>query len=130
METGDTNTLARRFLGAAIIYGIIGIALGLAMAIGQDHGQRPTHAHINVIGFVSFFLFALFHRQWGAAVSRRLAQIHFWLAQLGMLGLTVGLYLSYDGQTQFEPVAAVSAITYGVSFLVFAAVALPVVRGK
>ncbi len=130
MTDTDASLLARRFLGAAILYGVLGIALGLAMAIAHDHSQRPTHAHINVIGFVSFFLFALFYRQWGQQVSRLLARIHFWLAQAAMLGMMTGLWLFYNGQTGFEPVAAISAIAYGASFLVFAVAAWPVVAGK
>ena len=130
MTDPEASLLARRFLGAAILYGVLGIALGLAMAIAHDHSQRSTHAHINVIGVISFFLFALFYRQWGAQVSRLVARVHFWLAQAAMLGMTIGLWLFYDGQTQFEAVAAISATTYGASFLVFAIAAWPVVTGK
>ncbi len=119
------DRIARAFLGTAILYGILGIILGLTMAIAHDHSQMPTHAHINVIGWVSFFLFAVFYDRHGASVRALLARIHFWLAQASMLGLMIGLWLMYDGQTQFEPVAAVSAIGYALSFLVFAAAAWP-----
>ncbi|MEZ5850820.1 MAG: hypothetical protein R3D68_09275 [Hyphomicrobiaceae bacterium] len=117
---------ARGFLTAGIAYGILGILVGLHMAVGHDHGQRPTHAHILVIGWVSFFLFGLFYLHFGDAVRRWLTILHFWLAQLAMLGLTVGLWLLYSGKPQYEAIAAVSSIAYGVSFLVFAAAALPV----
>jgi hypothetical protein len=104
--------------------------LGLHMAISQDHGQRPTHAHIMVIGWVSFFLFGLFYLHHGKAVRQWLAQLHFWLAQVSMLGLMIGLWLLYSGQTKYEPIAAVSSIGYAVSFLVFALAALPVVWAR
>lgn len=128
MAGTKSGFLARAFLGTAIAYGIAGIALGLAMAMSKDHGQMPTHAHINVIGFLSFFLFALFHAQWGSAVSGLPARIHFWLAQAGMLGLTVGLYLTYGGATHLEAIPAISAMIYAASFLVFAVAAWPVLR--
>ncbi len=121
---------ARGFLIAAVAYGTLGILVGLHMAIGQDHGQRPTHAHILVIGWVSFFLFGLFYLHFGRAVRRWMAILHFWLAQVAMLGLTVGLWLLYAGNPQYEPIAAISSLAYGVSFLVFAAIALPIFWSK
>lgn len=113
------NATARGFLGSSVIYGILGLALGLHMAISSDHGQMPTHAHIQVIGWVSFFLFSMFYHTYGDKVSAMLARIHFWLAQVAMLGIMVGLYLIYSGKTEFEPIAAVSSMIYAVSFLVF-----------
>ena len=129
-EEWNLTGTARGFLTAAIVYGLLGMALGLHMAISQDHGQRPTHAHIMVIGWVSFFLFGLFYVHFGGAVRQWLAHVHFWLAQISMLGLMVGLYLFYSGQAQYEPVAAVSAIGYAVSFLAFAVTALPIIWSR
>lgn len=113
------NTIARNFLSAAVIYGLIGLALGLHMAISQDHGQMPTHAHIQVIGWVSFFLFATYYQVFGTG-SGTLATIHFWLAQISMLGIMIGLWLIYSGRTELEPIAAVSSLAYAASFLLFA----------
>lgn len=120
--------IARGFFTAAIIYGLLGMLLGLHMAIGHDHGQRPTHAHIMVIGWVSFAIFGLFYYLLGASVPRMLALAHFWLAQLSLAGLTVGLWLLYAGQVQYEPVAALSSVGYALSFVLFAAGALLAMR--
>lgn len=124
MWAKSIENVARGFMVAAIFYGIVGIAFGLQMAINQDHSQLPTHAHINLIGWVSFFLFALFYHLLGEKVSTLLAWIHFWLAQAGALGLFTSIALIHTGETQFEPLAAISAMGYGVSFLVFAILAL------
>jgi hypothetical protein len=121
---------AKGFLTSAIVYGLLGMLLGLQMAISHDHGQRPTHAHIMVIGWVSFFLFGLFYLHYGKAVRQWLAQLHFWLAQVSMFGLMIGLWPLYSGQTKYEPVAAVSSIGYATSFLVFSLAALPVVWSR
>lgn len=51
------RAVARGFFTAAIAYGLLGMLLGLHMVIGHDHGQRPTHAHVMVIGWVSFAIF-------------------------------------------------------------------------
>jgi hypothetical protein len=121
------NTIARWFMTTAIVYGLLGMLLGLHMAMSHDHGQRPTHAHIMVIGWVSFFLFGLFYFHFGQSVRQWLAVAHFVLAQVSLLGLTIGLWLLYSGETQYEPIAAVSSMGYAVSFLIFAAVSVPAV---
>src|SRR5690349_9500297 len=43
------NAIARGFLVSAVVYGLLGMLLGLQMGISHNHGQMPTHAHIMVI---------------------------------------------------------------------------------
>ena len=58
-----------------------------------------------------------------------LARVHFWLAQVSFIALVVGLFAIYSGQESAgSPIAAVASIAYLVSMVVFAAVALPVLR--
>lgn len=124
------SNIARGFFITAIGYGILGMLLGLHMAMTNDHGQRPTHAHILVIGWVSFFLFGMFYLHFGKMVSRTLARVHFWMAEVALAGIVVGLWLIYEGKPQYEPIAAVSAITYALSFVVFAVVAIPALQAQ
>jgi len=78
-----------------------------------------------VIGWLSFSVFGFFYLQFGKSLSRMLSLVHFWMAQCAMIGLIIGLWLNYSGKTQYEPIAAVSAITYALSFLLFAGLAIP-----
>lgn len=121
------TSVGKWFVTTAIAYGVLGMLLGLHIAMTHDHGQMPTHAHIMVIGWVSFFLFGLFYLQFGRHVSLWMSVAHLVMAQLSMLGLVTGLWLLYSGQSQYEPVAAFSALGYAFSFLVFAFVGLPAV---
>ncbi len=123
MIAGSSEAVARSFMAMALLYAIAGLIFGLQMAISNNHGQMTTHVHINLIGWVSFFLFALFYRLFAANVPTILARIHFWLAQVSALGIFVGIGMIHAGQTQFEPLAAISSIAYAISFLVFAVVA-------
>ncbi len=124
------KSVARWFFVSALFYGIAGMALGLHMAMSHNHGQLPTHAHIMVVGWLSFAVFGLFYHLFSKTVSALLSRVHFWAAQLSFLGLTVGLFLFYSGKTQYEPVAAISSLGYAASFLVFAAVAWAVLRDR
>src|SRR5262245_12860205 len=121
--------LPARFFGTAVIYGILGMVLGNVMAATQDHGQMPTHAHLMLIGWVSFSIFAFFYHLHPARAGTLLAQLHFWLAQASYIVLIVGLYLIFEGKVEAgEPLASVAAIAYLVSMVVFAIVALPALR--
>ncbi|MEM7068474.1 MAG: hypothetical protein AAF478_06275 [Pseudomonadota bacterium] len=120
--------IVRGFLITAVLYGLLGLGYGLMMAITQDHGQMPTHAHIMVIGWVSFAIFGMFYKQYEEGVSLGLAKAHFWLAQISLLVLVIALTMVYSGNGAGDPIAAVSAIAYSVSFLVFSVVALKAVR--
>jgi hypothetical protein len=122
------RSIARNFFVSAIVYGMLGMLLGLAMAMRHDHGQLPTHAHIMVIGWLSFAIFGFFYALLGGAVPRRLALTHFWLAQVSLAVLVAGLGLYYAGETQFEPLAAIGSIGYAVSFFVFAFAAFKAFR--
>lgn len=120
--------LGKAFFASALLYGALGIALGLHMAVSKDHGQLATHAHILVIGWISFAIFGLFYAAYENAVPRLLARLHLWLAQASFAGLVIGLWLLFAGQTQYEMIAAVSALGYAASFLIFVAVAICAMR--
>src|SRR5436190_21721129 len=71
---------ARVFFVGSIAFGLLGMLLGLAMAIRQDHSAMPAHAHILVIGWLSFALFGLFYHLFPTAAASVAARIHCWLA--------------------------------------------------
>lgn len=122
------HKIGKMFFTAALVYGLLGIALGLHMAISHDHAQMPTHAHILVIGWVSFAIFGLFYGSYGAATPAMLSRLHFWLAQISMAGLVIGLGLLYAGETRYEPIAAAASLGYAASFLLFIWIALTTMR--
>ncbi|MBT5107660.1 MAG: hypothetical protein HOM25_03175 [Rhodospirillaceae bacterium] len=120
--------IAKGFFLTAIAYGVLGLGLGLAMAMSQDHGQMPTHAHTMVVGWLSFSVFGIFYHLFADSVPKLAATIHFWLAQISLVGLIVGLGLLYSGRPDAEPIAAISAMAYAVSFLLFAVIAVKSTR--
>lgn len=122
--------IGKAFFASALVYGVLGMLLGLHMGISKNHAQMPTHAHIMVVGWLSFAVFGLFYAHYENAVSRVLARLHLWLAQISFAGLTMGLWLLYSGQSQYEPIVALSSMAYAISFLVFVAVAIPVMRAR
>lgn len=124
------NGIGKAFFVSALVYGVLGMLLGLHMGISKNHGQMPTHAHIMVVGWLSFAVFGLFYAHYQSAVPKLLARLHLWLAQISLAGLVIGLWLIYSGRSEYEPVAAISSMAYAASFLVFVAVAIPVLRAR
>lgn len=51
------------WLKVAVVYLVIGVGLGIAMGVSGNHTQFPTHAHINLLGWVSLALIGLIYRQ-------------------------------------------------------------------
>lgn len=120
--------LAAWFFGSAIIYGILGMVLGNVMAANMDHGQMPTHAHLMLIGWVSFAIFGFFYHQFPQRAATMLAKLHFGIAQISFIVLIIGLYLIYGGNVPAgEPLAASMSIVYLLSMVLFGVVTWPVV---
>src|SRR5260370_27669558 len=73
------------FLRTAVVYALAGMALGIFMAMSDDHSQMPTHAHMNLLGWASMALYAVVYRVWPETARSPLATWHFWIANLGTL---------------------------------------------
>jgi len=110
----------RWFLRIAVLYALVAMALGITMGISQDHSQMPTHAHLNLLGWVSMALYALVYRQWPAAGQTKLALIHFWVANAGALLLNAGVYALMAGNMALEPVAIVGSLVTILGMVIFA----------
>jgi cbb3-type cytochrome oxidase subunit 1 len=120
---------ARNFFTLAVIYAVIGMLLGLSMAMSQDHSQTPTHAHIMVLGWVTSSVFAFFYHLVPVARNSKLATVHFWLSAISSVGMMVGLYVLYGGNPSIEPLLGVSAIAFIVATVLFAYIALRALWG-
>lgn len=120
---------ARNFFTIAIVYGILGMSLGLHMSITHDHGQMPVHAHAMVAGWLMSAVFGFFYHLYPAIGRSRLANVHFWLQSVSGVFLLVGLYFLLSGNAAIEPVVAIASLGFFSGMLMFAWIALPVVWG-
>ena len=118
---------ARLFFTFAIIYAVCGMLLGLSMAISQDHGEMPTHAHIMLAGWVSSALFAYFYHLFPAISIKPIAIFHFWFQTASAIVMMVSLFFIYGGNPAVEPGAAIGSIGYALGMLLFAYIALPTI---
>jgi small-conductance mechanosensitive channel len=119
--------VARNFFILGIVMAIAGLMLGLKMAITEDHGQMPVHAHIMVAGWLMSAVFGFFYHLFPVARQNKLATLHFWMHAVGIVVLTVSLYFVLAGNPGVEPVTAVASILFFLGVLLFAWIAIPVV---
>ena len=87
--------LSDYFLRLAVAFALMGVGLGYWMGATHQFLLSPVHAHINLLGWVSMFLYGLFYRAMPMAMAGLLPKIHAVLATLGlplmMIGLTIQL---------------------------------------
>src|ERR1043165_6895728 len=102
--------LPNRFLLLAVLAGITGMAMGIAMAIGQDFTLAPAHAHLNLLGWVSLALYGLFYRAYPAASLGRLPQLHFVASASGVVIMVPALICLLIGIHGAEPVVAIGSL--------------------
>ena len=86
----------KRFVKASLTWLGLGVTLGVAMAVRPEWIiYRPAHVHMNLLGFVAMMIFGVaYHvipRFAGHPLhNRRLAAVHWWVANLGLAALVVG----------------------------------------
>ncbi len=105
--------ISRGFLLTGAVYLLIGILLGSYMGASGKHELAPVHAHINLLGFTLMTVFGLAYRLIPALAEGLLPRLHFWLHQLGSLGLLIGLFLMMSGSVPAETIGPIFPIFEG-----------------
>jgi hypothetical protein len=108
------------FFRLAVLWLLAGITLGLFMAASHDHSAFPAHAHMNLLGWVSMGIFAIFYRLWPTAAASKLAKVHFWVYVPAHFVQMVTLFLLVRGNAAIEPVLAVASFVVAGAIVVFA----------
>lgn len=111
------------FIKCAMVYFLIAILLGIHMAVGAPmYPFMQIHAHFNLLGWMSMMIYGVaYHilpRFSGRPLySEKIANWHFWLANIGLVGMAAGWFVrQYAGITTmlavFSIVTAVSALLF------------------
>lgn len=103
------------FILTSFAYLTIGATLGVLFFIfPETRALRTVHAHINLVGFVSFLIFGIaYHilpRFKGRPLhSEPLAWWQFWLANIGLVGLS--LFLGWGAYQTLESLRVLQALS-------------------
>ncbi|MFQ5428257.1 MAG: hypothetical protein ACE5EZ_04675 [Thermodesulfobacteriota bacterium] len=87
------------FIKAAMVYFVLAMLLGIHMSrTGVAYPSMPVHVHFNLLGWMSMMIYGVaYHilpRFSGQALwSEKLSTWHFYLANIGLIGMTLGWLL-------------------------------------
>ncbi|SCZ13196.1 hypothetical protein [Microvirga guangxiensis] len=104
----------------AVLFVIVGMAMGIGMAATQDHSIMPAHAHLNLLGWVSLFLFGIYYERRPALDTSRIAVIQVMLWSIGTVILTIAVAAIHLGYSAADPVAGISSLIVLAAMLMFA----------
>ena len=114
--------IAQLYFRTAILFLIVGIAMGLHMAISQDHSAIGAHAHTNLLGWVTMAIFGGYHALNPAKAERRIAMIQYVVYTAGVALMIPALYLMLTGNPSMEPVVAAASMITFAGVLLFAVI--------
>ncbi len=104
----------------AVLFVIAGMAMGIGMAMTQNHAIMPAHAHLNLLGWVSLFLFGIYYERRPRLDASRLARVQVYLWSLGTVVLTIAVAAIHLGYPSADPVAGIASLIVLGAMLLFA----------
>lgn len=77
----------------SLLWLVLGMAFGIWMGIAGKFEFAESHAHLNLVGFVTSAIFGLICRQYPAIARSALAGLQFWVFEIGAVLLVLGKIL-------------------------------------
>jgi hypothetical protein len=112
--------MSSRLLRIAVVYWIVAVCWGIYMGATEDFTDIPVHAHLNLLGWVSLGLCGIIYVQAPHLADTLLAKVHFWLHNIGLPVLMLGVWLLRHGQPEIGgPIAGIFSIVMGLGILAF-----------
>ena len=104
---------------SAVVFVIVGMIWGIIMGISQDFSASPAHAHLNLLGWVSLFLFGVYYRLHPSMESAKTAIVQVWVWIIGTIIFAIGIGLASTGHAIGDPVAVVGSLIVLFDVLLF-----------
>lgn len=87
--------MGSRWIKLAVLYFALGIGFGLFMHYAFQLQWAATHAHINVVGWLSTGLIGVIYSVYPEAGNSSLGKMQFWLYNIGLPVLLLGMMFIY-----------------------------------
>ncbi len=114
-----TGNVGFNLVKIAAVYLVAGLFGGMYMAISHEHALATVHSHVTLLGWVTMAIAGLIYIVRPACAKSKLANLHFWLHNIGLPVMMVSLALFLSGNGQAEKVIGIGSIIVLVSLLVF-----------
>lgn len=105
------------FMALAALCAVLGMAWGIQMSASGDHLLSPAHGHLNLIGWVSMALFAIYYHLVPAAAETTLAKAHLGLTVVTVVVMVPGIVMAIRETS--EILAKAGSVLAILSMLIF-----------
>jgi hypothetical protein len=85
--------MGSKWIKIAVLYFILGVGFGLYMHATFQLQWGATHAHINVVGWLTTAVIGLIYSVYPLAGNSSLGKAHFWLHNIGLPILLIGMLI-------------------------------------
>ena len=89
---------------------LVGMGWGIQMAASHDHSAMPAHAHLNLLGWVSLFLFGVDYHMHPSIEFSRLAAVQAWMWIVGTTVMVIGIAMIHAGLSVRRAAAAAESV--------------------
>jgi len=107
------------FFGAAVLYALAGMVLGMVMGASNDHTLAPVHGHMNLLGWTTLALMGTFYGLAGDRTPPKLAWLNFGVSNLGNLITLPLLAMLLRGDASVIPLMSVGETMLVLGMLIF-----------
>ncbi|WML57285.1 cytochrome-c oxidase [Neobacillus sp. PS2-9] len=109
-----------KFIKISVCYFVVGVCLGMYMSMTEKFDFRPVHVHINLLGWTAMTLAGLIYVAFPTAAETTLAKVHFWLHNIALPIMMIGLAFLVSGVKAAGPAVAVGGTLMVLGIILFA----------
>lgn len=109
-----------RLIKISVVYFAIGVCLGLYMSIVHSYTLSSVHAHINLLGWASLAIAGVIYYLFPQITTNALGKTHFWLHNISLPIMMLGLAFVVHGNESFVPLVATGGVVLVIAILLFA----------
>ncbi|MFC3038775.1 cytochrome-c oxidase [Virgibacillus xinjiangensis] len=103
--------MGERLIKISVFYFVVGVSFGLYMSVFHVYDLATVHVHINLLGWVSLAIAGIFYTLFPHLAGTATAKVHFWLHNLGLPAMMIGLALGISGVSNlFFPIASLGGV--------------------
>jgi len=101
--TRRVRIMGAKWIKVSVLYFLLGVGFGLYMHATVQLEWGATHAHINVVGWLTTVAVGVIYSIYPQAGNSALGKLQFWLYNLGLPILLIGMLI-------IQPVLGVSVV--------------------
>ncbi len=117
------TNLDKSYTLVAVLWLIAGVFFGAWLGATENFQFANSHAHMNLVGFVTSAIFGLILHAWPGMKERALANVQFLVYQLGAILLVTGK-IAVDSDPANVTLVAIGAVVTVIGVLLFGAMML------